>query len=515
MSTLYRHATLLSSPTEADRAVLVHAGRIRWLGADAESTAGAGPVDEVIDLEGALLTAAFVDSHVHLSATGAGLRGIDLTDATSLAEALRRIEAGGRRSGGRPLYAPNWDESAWPEGRAPTARELDRASYGGVVYAPRIDGHSAVLSSALTAASGADSLPGWHGDGLVTRESHHAARDGFSASISPAQRRADIDLALTTAAGAGIGMVHECGGPTVSSAVDFADVMAAGTRGVFPVTRGSWGQLVQDEQEARAVAALHGTSSLAGDLNVDGSVGSRTAHLREPYADAPGHRGNAYLTVAQVRDHVAACSLAGLQAGFHVIGDAAADTTVAGFDAAAALVGDELVRRGRHRLEHLEMIDRAGIRRLADLGVTASVQPAFDAAWGGPSGMYAARLGRERVAGMNTYTWMSEAGMTVAFGSDSPVTSIAPWEGVRACLRHRHPELALDAEQALVAQGIAGWRASGIDDAGQLVVGQSATFATWDPGTSTPGSVVDDLQGGGAAPRCLRTVVGGATAYEA
>src|SRR5207253_2774878 len=155
-------------------------------------------------------------------------------------------------------------------------------------------------------------------EGLVTRDAHHAAREAFTGAVTPAQRRADIDLALQTAAAAGIGLVHENGGRIVSSAEDFADVLAAGERGDGPQTIGYW-----------------------------------------------------------------------------------ADLVVEGFETAAALVGAPVVARSRHRLEHLEMIDRASIKRLVALGVSASVQPVFDAFWGGDQGMYAARLGAERARGMN------------------------------------------------------------------------------------------------------------------
>jgi len=109
----------------------------------------------VVELDGALVTPTFVDAHVHTSATGLGLRSVELTGALSLRQVLDRIQEAARKRAGRPVYAPNWDEQHWPEHRPPTSRELDRATYGGVVYSPRVDGHSAVISSALAAASGA------------------------------------------------------------------------------------------------------------------------------------------------------------------------------------------------------------------------------------------------------------------------------------------------------------------------------------------------------------------------
>ncbi|MGZ6764619.1 MAG: amidohydrolase, partial [Nocardioides sp.] len=433
------------------------------------------------------------------------------------------------------VYAPGWDQGSWAERRPHTGAELDRASYGGVVYSPRVDGHSAVISSALAAASGARDLPGWEGEGLVTRDAHHAAREAFNGAVTPAQRQADIALALQSAAAAGIGLVQENGGRTLSGTDDFAEVLAAGERGDGPQTIGYWAQLVADEAEARDVATLRGARGLAGDLNIDGSIGSRTAHLRADYADAPGHMGNAYLTVEQVRDHVAACSLAGLQAGFHVIGDAGVDTAIEGFEAAARLVGAATVLRGRHRLEHLEMVSREGIERLVRLGVAASVQPAFDAAWGGSQGMYAARLGPDRVHGdapMNPFASMLASGMTVALGSDSPVTPFAPWEAVRACVNHHDESQRISARSAFLAHTRGGWRVAGFDDRGYLDLGLPATFAVWevgdlvvqapddriqtwstDPRSGTPG--LPDLSPGAPAPVCRRTVVRGRTVFDA
>ena len=512
-STLYRGGHVYGPAEPLATAMVVADDKIAWLG-DEEAAAGlADGVGHVVDLAGALVTPAFVDSHVHVSATGMGLRSASLTDVRSLQEALATIENAARRRAGRPVYAPGWDERDWPEGRAPTAQELDRASYGGVVYSPRVDGHSAVISSALAAASDARNRSGWGDSGLVTREAHHAARDSFQAGISQADRRGDIDAALAAAAAAGIGLVHECGGPTLSSEADFADVLEAGENGRGSQVVGYWAELVGDEESARALASRLGARGLAGDLNIDGSIGSRTASLREPYADLgdPAHNGNAYLTVEQVCDHVAACSLAGIQAGFHVIGDAGADTVIAGLQAAAAKVGMARVIAAHHRLEHLEMVDTEGIKALVELGVTASVQPAFDAHWGGPDGMYAARLGRERASGMNPFAAMIEAGLALALGTDSPVTPFAPWEAISACVNHHDPAQRVSAKTAFVAHTSGGWRAAGIEDRGYLHLGQPASFAIWSAGDTAN---LPDLSPGATLPTTLRTVIRGRTVFD-
>jgi predicted amidohydrolase YtcJ len=531
-TTLYRGGRVYGAADPGATALVVDGERIAWIGSDEAAAGYADGVDAVVELAGALVTPTFVDSHVHTSATGMGLRSVGLTSARSLREVLDRIENAARKRAGRPIYAPNWDERDWPEHRPATGAELDRASYGGAVYSPRVDGHSAVISSALAAASGARSHPGWNDSGLVTRGAHHAARDTFYSGISAADRRADIDVALLAAAEAGIGLVHENGGPTLSSEADFADVLAAGRRGDRPQVIGYWAELVGDQESARALATRMGSRGLGGDLNIDGSVGSRTASLRESYtdfrdsgvrgSDDASHSGHRYLSVEKVRDHVAACSLAGMQAGFHVIGDAGIDTVIAGFQAAAEQVGVATVVAARHRLEHLEMVDADGIRALVALGVTASVQPAFHSLWGGPDGMYVARLGSGRAGVMNPFAAMAAAGLRLALGSDSPVTPFAPWAAIRECVHRHDAAQRISAESAFLAHTAGGWRAAGIDDRGYLGTGQPASFALWsgaetaaDPGPgASPKVRLPDLSPGATLPTSLRTVIRGRTVFD-
>ena len=144
--------------------------------------------------------------------------------------------------------------------------------------------------------------------------------------------------------------------------------------------------------------ATYDLAGLAGDLNADGALGSRTAALREAYADRADHRGHAYLTPEQIAEHVIACTERNVQAGFHCIGDQALDNIARGFELAAEKVGVQALVAARHRLEHVEMVDEATIATLARCGVVASVQPMFDALWGGPD-EHVRRARRRPVAG--------------------------------------------------------------------------------------------------------------------
>ncbi|WP_018548953.1 amidohydrolase [Streptomyces sp. LaPpAH-108] len=502
-------------------AMVVERGQVAWVGSEGAADAFADGVDQVIDLDGALVTPAFTDAHVHTTATGLALTGLDLSDAPSLEAALDRVRAfAARRPADRVLLGHGWDAARWPGGRPPTRAELDAATGGRPLYLSRADVHSAVVSTALL-----DLVPAAvsRADAPLTADDHHAVREAAFAALTPAQRAEAQRAALDRAASLGIGSVHECGGPAISSEDDFTGLLKLAAERHGPRVIGYWAE--QDVDKARALGAL----GAAGDLFVDGALGSHTACLHEPYADT-GRTGTAYLDADAVAAHVVACTEAGLQAGFHAIGDAAVTAVVDGMRAAAEKVGLARVRAARHRVEHAEMLTPETVAAFAELGLIASVQPAFDAVWGGEDGMYAQRLGAERARTLNPFAALLRAGVPLAFGSDSPVTPLDPWGTVRAAAFHRTPEHRVSVRAAFTAHTRGGWRAIGRDDAGVLVPGAPADYAVWhtgelvvqapddrvarwstDPRSGTPG--LPDLGPDRELPVCLRTVVGGRTVY--
>ncbi|MGW3850519.1 amidohydrolase [Streptomyces fagopyri] len=508
-------------------AMVVERGQIAWVGSEGAADAFADGVTEVVDLEGALVTPAFTDAHVHTTATGLALTGLDLSDAPSLDAALALVrDFAAARPADRVLLGHGWDAARWPGGRPPARSELDEATGGRPLYLSRIDVHSAVATTALLdLVPGITGRPGYQ-DGPLTRDAHHAVRAAALGAVTPAQRTEAQRAALAHAASVGIGSVHECAGPEISSEDDLTGLLRLAAEGRGPRVVGYW---AEQGEEGVARARELGAAGAAGDLFVDGSLGSYTACLHQPYADA-GHTGTAYLDDAAVAAHVVACTEAGLQAGFHAIGDAAVASVVEGVRAAAEKVGLARVRAARHRVEHAEMLTPETIASFAEFGLTASVQPAFDALWGGEDGMYAQRLGAERARTLNPLAALLRTGVPLAFGSDSPVTPLDPWGTVRAAAFHRTPEHRVSVRAAFAAHTRGGWRAIGRDDGGVLVPGAPADYAVWrteelvvqapddrvarwstDPRSGTPG--LPDLSPGGDLPVCLRTVVGGRTVF--
>jgi predicted amidohydrolase YtcJ len=456
------------------------------------------PDGAIVDLGGALVTPAFVDAHVHLTQTGLMRSSLDLRSVTSRRQVLDAVAAAAT---GGAVLSGGWDEHGWPDPSPPTAAELQRAAGPDtVVWLARVDGHSSIVSPALLAAAPElAELPGYSSSGWLRAAANDRARRVALAALTAAQRRrAQLD-ALDAAAAVGIGCVHEMASPELSGEEDLAEALSAD----HPVTViGYWGEL-----NGTASAARLGAVGAAGDLSCDGSVGSRTAWFTAPYGGSAEH-GLSYLDADQVAGHVLACTVAGLQAGFHAIGDAAVATVVEGTERAARV--DPSARTAGHRIEHAELVD--DLSRLAATGLIASVQPAFDAAWGGPDGMYAERLGPERAARMNDLAGLAGAGVPLAFGSDSPVTPLDPWGAVRAAAYPNYPASALSVEAAFQAHTRGGWVAAR-RDGGVLAPGAPATLAVWQAEPAGP-SGLPDLAPGRDLPRCLATMIDGRIAFD-
>jgi predicted amidohydrolase YtcJ len=530
LSYLLRGGHVYSSVDPFATAMLVIDGRIGWIGSDAGAEVHADSVAQVIDLDGALVTPAFVDAHVHLTATGVGLLGLDLTGTRSAGGLLDRVASfAATQPAAVTIWGHGWDDSAWDSG-LPTRAELDVACGGRPMYLSRIDVHSALVSSALIDRSGdVASASGFDPTGPLSQEAALRVRETAFASLDAAQRRAAQVAALTEAAAHGIASVHEMAGPGISSSDDLRSALHLGREAAVPEVIGYWGELLAIDT-ARDLGA-HGC---AGDLFADGSLGSHTACLRAPYTDASDTSGVGYLDSEAVAQHVIACTEAELQAGFHVIGDRATDTVIGGFRVAEDTLGAAAVRRAGHRLEHAEMLDAVHREVMARLGIAASMQPAFDAAWGGPGGMYQTRLGPQRARQLNPLAAVVATGITLALGSDAPVTPLRPWEAVRAAAFHHQPEHRISVKAAFAAHTRGGRRAAGhaVSQPGVLADGAPATYAIWqpselvvtapdtrvsawstDPRSGTPG--LPDLGPGRPVPAAWRTVRDGQVIFDA
>lgn len=528
---LYRNGSVYTAADPFATAMLVDGDTIAWVGSEQAATSIADSSMEVIDLKGALVAPGFVDSHVHLTESGIALGSLQLGGVRS---ARQLLDAVASFKGDGPVLGHGWDESTWTDPAMPAADELERAAGGRPVFLSRVDSHSALVSSSLAAAAGLSGLDGVTSGSHVTKDAHVAARQE-ARRLPEGTLREYQQRALTEAAGNGYVAVVEMAAPHIGGVADLRVAATWNTDGrtAVPEILPYWGELAASEEHARTLLDGLGVQvrGLAGDLNIDGSLGSRTAALRSDYSDAAGQRGSLYLSAEQAGAHLAACSLLGIQGGFHVIGDAGLDAALKALELASAEVGEQRIRAAGHRFEHVEVADEDAIGQLARYSVTVSAQPGFDAAWGMGGGMYEQRLGG-RSRSMNAFASFYSAGVPICFGSDSPVTPLRPWSSVRACLEHHNHDQRISARAAFLGHTRAGWRAARYHNpmAGQLVPGAPASFAVWDveelmvqvadgrvqswstdPRARTPLLPALDT---GADPVCLQTVRDGAELFS-
>ncbi|MDP5225956.1 MULTISPECIES: amidohydrolase family protein [Arthrobacter] len=532
---LYVNGSIYSAADPFATAMLVDGGTVAWIGSEEAAKSLHDERMELVDLRGALVTPGFVDSHVHLTETGQGLTSLDLGGVRHRNELLDLVAGlGATLPAGETLFGHSWDETSWSDPTLPTLAELDNAGGGRVLYLARVDVHSALVSSAsLERAGSLEGLRG-AGEGAVVRLEAHAALRRRLRDFTPAQRRTFQQAALDEAARHGHVALAEMSGPSIAGVQDLRAAVAWNDdAAASPLILPYWGEAVGSAEEARVLLDALGIPvlGLAGDLNIDGSLGSRTALLREDYTDQAGHRGSQYLDAEAAAAHLAACTELGLQGGFHAIGDGALDVVVEALSRTSERLGESAVRRAGHRVEHAEMLSAEHIQEFIRHSVTVSAQPAFDAAWGGPDGMYARRVG-ERWAAMNPFATLFREGVPLAFGSDAPVTPLRPWASIRACLDHRTEGQGISARAAFIGHTRAGWRAARDVNPlnGQLVPGAPANYAVWeveelmvqvaddrvaswstDPRARTP--LLPALDG--AEPRCLQTVAAGRELYRA
>ncbi len=518
----------IHSPTHPDAtAMAVRDGIVAWLGSDDEARSEF-PDADAVDLEGALVTPGFVDSHVHVTATGLTRIGLDLRTADSKPQFLALVGAYAAARPSGVIWGHGWDDAHWPVHDTPTTADIDAVVGRRPAYLARIDVHSALASTALRERTpGLESAAGYHGSGPLRADAHHGVRAAARELLTADQRAAAHTAALDAFAASGVVAVHECAGPDIGGHDDWCELRGL-RHGVEVI--GYWGEAVGTAVQARALIGATGARGLAGDLFVDGALGSHTACLSRAYDDSPDCRGNQYLDTGAISAHLRACTQAGVPAGFHIIGDAAVAAVVDALERVVDECGVAAVARCGHRLEHLEMVSAAQAAKLGEWRVTASVQPNFDALWGGAAGMYAKRLGVERAKGLNPLALLASQAVPLAFGSDSPVTGIDPWATVRAAVNHRTASSGISGHAAFLAATRGGWQAEGRDGTtGTLVPGAPASYAVWDGGSlgDAMGSpahrrpagrrsrapLLPALGPGDSSPRCLQTVHRGVAVY--
>ncbi len=470
---------------------------------------------ELVDLKGAFMYPGFTDAHAHLLGIGQRELNLNLEGTASIAELVTRIEAELQgMDKGVLLFGRGWIETGWPEGRMPSAADLDAVSPDNPVILTRADGHALVANSAALAAAGITDETADPSGGLIERgEDGHATGmliDNAMALVAPLLTEPDaaakaraLETGAKVYASRGWTGVHN-----MSVGSDEAPIMLelAG-EGKLPLRL--WNAFDADEAGFE-LAAAHDyegptITNRAIKLYMDGALGSRGAQLIKPYSDRPETSGLSLITDEDLADFMKRSDAAGIQVAIHAIGDLANQRILDIYEAGG--YGPEK----RWRIEHTQILAPTDIARVGALGLIASMQPSHAI---GDLHFAPARLGMDRLAGAYAWKALIDDGAVVAGGSDAPVEVGSPLIEFYAAVARKdlkgfegegwHPEQKLTREQALgLFTSAAAYASFKEDDLGTIEAGKLADFTVFDRDLMTvPEAEILDA-------KAMMTVVGG------
>ncbi len=493
----------LSPATRIVAAVALANGRILAVGSDEEIRVYKGPNTEVLDLGGRLVVPGLADSHVHLISGGFQLLSVDLKDARSEQEFVRRIADKARTlPPGTWMQGGDWDEEAWPSEKLPDRWLIDPVTPHTPVFISRYDGHAALANSLALKLAGVAKDTAAPAGGVIVRDPKSGEPTGIFkdeaqdliAKVIPRPTQSEMEealrAALKEAARVGLTSVHDItvdgdswngsftGEIRMLRRAELEGWLTCRIYAITPIAQ--WKEL-----EEAGISHDMGSDFLklgAVKAFADGSLGSRTGWMFKPYDDDPGNSGlpmPLMVPPSKMEAIARQADQAGIQLCTHAIGDRAVSELLNIYE---RLGGDHPAAH-RFRVEHAQHVQPEDFGRFGKLGIVASMQPYHaidDGRWAEK------RLGHERAR--SSYAWRSilDAGAVLAFGSDWPVAPLDPLLGIyaavtRATLDGRNPggwfpEQRLTVEEALrsYTRGCA-----------------FAAFEEKDQGTISPGQLAD------------------------
>jgi len=440
------HIFTVDRDNPSAEAVAVTGNRIAAVGPDREIAKYIKPgVTRVIDLDGKLVVPGFNDAHVHFISVGSALEKVDLVGITSYEQMRERVAARAEKlEPGRWIIGRGWDHTLIPGSAWPTKEVIDRVTPENPVSLSRVDGHSVLVNSYTLKESGiTKDTPDPEGGEIVrdpdTGEPTGVLKENAMSLVKRSRyNRSEgedsnrhLKLALELAKRLGVTSIHHIG-----SGLELFEEAAG--NGELTVRVYYCPKLTGDPQTLEEYSGLkekHSDDPMIrfGFLKsfIDGTLGSATAALFEPYNDDPSTSGVLVIEQDKLEKMVLEADRRGFQIGIHAIGTRGNHLVLDAYEKAMQANGR---RDARHRIEHTQILIEEDLSRLARLGVIASMQPSHCIT----DKRYAEdRLGKERCRW--AYAWRSvlEAGAHLAFGTDAPVEILNPMDGLYAAVTRK------------------------------------------------------------------------------
>ncbi|GHJ96986.1 amidohydrolase [Streptomyces sp. NE5-10] len=497
-----------------------------------------GPGTEVVDLTGKLLLPGFQDSHIHAVGGGSELAECDLTGSVDVAEYLERIRVYAEAHPDREwITGGGWSMESF-EGGTPTRGLLDSVVPDRPVLLSNRDHHGAWANTRALELAGLTAATPDPADGRIEREAdgtpsgtlQEGATGLVSRFVPPStaeDRLAGLLRAQRVLHSLGITGWQDALLGSFNGMSDPADAyLTAAQDGSLTarVTGALWWdrergaeqipELVDRQKQLKA-GRFKATSI---KIMQDGIAENFTAAMTAPYLDGCGcataNTGLSFVDPEALRGYVTELDALDFQVHFHALGDRAVREALDAIEAAVAANG----RRGnRHHLAHLQVVHPSDLNRFAALGAIANIQPLWAAHEPQMDDLTIPFLGEERAAWQYPFGSLLRAGATLAAGSDWPVSSPNPIEGIHVAVNRRdpespdgkvfYPEERIDLLSALTAYTAGTAHVNGHDDAGSLMPGNLADLVVLD--RDILAAPADEI----AEARVERTYVGGALVH--
>jgi len=511
--------TGLSTGRGRPGAVAIGAGKILAVGDSADIARYVGSRTEVLRAHGGLILPGFADGHTHFIDGGFQLASVNLRDAATPQEFVRRLkEYAARLKPGEWITGGDWDHTLWRGAPLPQHSWIDSVTPHNPVFVNRLDGHEALANSAAMRAAGVTKATPAPPGGEIT--SGGVFKDQamgliWRAAPDPSPEQRDSALARALAHAASLGVTA-----TGHMSASWAD-LAAYRRLEHANRQTIRVFLYLPLDDWRTVAESVGRAGTADDWvriggvkgYMDGSAGSRTAYFFEPFSDSANYRGLMQHPEADMRKWIGAADSAGLQIAVHAIGDRANAILLAIYDSVARAHG---ARDRRFRVEHAQHLRAEDIPRFGRLRVVPSMQPYHaidDGRW------VEQRIGPERIKTTYAFRTLLDTEAPLAFGSDWTVAPLDPMLGVYAAVTRRTlddknpngwvPEQKITVGEALRAYTYGNaWATFNEQKWGTLAAGRFADVVVLD---RDPFAIPPDSLG---AIKPLYTIVGGRVVYR-
>ncbi|HEX4574545.1 MAG TPA: amidohydrolase family protein [Gemmatimonadales bacterium] len=436
--------TGLASGAPQAGAVAIARGKILAVGDSAAVARYVGAHTEVLRADGGLVLPGFTDGHTHFIDGGFQLASVDLRDARTPAEFVRRLKQfAATKRPGQWILGGDWDHTLWPGAPLPRHEWIDSVTPQNPVFVNRLDGHEALANAAAMRAAGITRQTPTPPGGEIVRDARigepvgifkDQALDLIGRAIpAPSSEERDSALARALAHAESLGVTA-----TAHMNASWADLASyrrlerAGrltVRVAVYLPLEDWRAVADTVRRAGAGDDWVRIAGLKGFM--DGSAGSRTAYFFEPYADSAGYYGLTQHSEADMARWIGSGDSAGLQVAVHAIGDRANAIVLGIYDSVARAHGP---RDRRNRIEHAQHLRPADVPRFGQLGVIASMQPYHaidDGRW------VERRIGPVRIKTTYAFRTLLDTGAKLAFGSDWTVAPLDPILGVYAAVTRR------------------------------------------------------------------------------